>query len=764
MPQAPSAALADIFAFEGTRAIGEPTKYVIQFTHPQDDLSRSEYLNRPAAFVIQPPSRDSWSKPEPARRIQGVVTHFALMSSNRDQSTYQVVLESRLALLRSNPRCRFFLDSSIPEIIRQILRENGFDQLLADFEIMLYREYRKFDFIMQWGEDDLTFITRLCRRSGIWFVCETGEHCERVRFGDDFTHYRREPNLTVAYRHPGGMETSGAESVGALEMHSATIPRRQSVRTYNPERRTPEPLDGSKDIHDDTTTYGETYVWGTPHLNEDEANGEARLRHEAALAAQIEYRGTGDMLDLTPASVLRFANRELPDAKHGLLAVRVMCRASRKKAYHIEFSAIPSDRLYRLPLMEETWPRIEGVITGAIASPGGYKDPYLDDQGRYIVHLHVDRDERTPGLQSCPMRLAKPFAGAGQSGFHFGLVEGTVVTVGFLWGNPDLPYISQVLHTADATDPVVSGYPWGTRNTIRTRTNNTLEMDDRDGREHIKVATEHGKTQLNLGYTVDRNNKGRGEGFELRTDQKGHVRAGGGMLVSADAQPVARGHQTDMAPATDQFRLTQAQAQELTDVARAAHAEMADVKAENQWLKDELAGLKQAVIALSAPNGIGLATPDRVLVSAGKDVSVATSSRFNVNAMANVVIAAGEVLSLFAHRLGIKLFAARGKVQIQAQSDEISIASEKDTIITSTKGRVVIEAKEELLFKCGGSYFRMTGNGIEDATPGDRKWRAAAYDRSGPASMPADLPVLPVPAETECALRASRAGMPFARM
>jgi type VI secretion system secreted protein VgrG len=549
-----------------------------------------------------------------------------------------------------------------------------------------------------------------------------------------------------------------------MEMRATTVPKRHTVRTYHTERRPAEPLEASKDIHEDRTVYGETYVWGTPYLTEDEAKAEALLRHEAALAAQVEYHGTCDMLDLTPGSVLKLSNRELPDAKYGLLAVRVTCRASRKKSYHVEFDAIPSDRFYRLPLLEETWPRIEGVITGTIASTGGWRAPYLDGQGRYLVHIHSDRDERTPGLQSCPMRLAKPFAGAGQTGFHFGLAEGTVVTVGFLWGSPDLPFISQVLHTAQHTDPIIAGYPWGTRNTIRTRSNNTFELDDREGKEHIKVATEHGKTQLNLGYTVDRNNKDRGEGFELRTDLKGHVRAGGGMLVSTDAQPVARGHQTDMESATEQFSLTQAQAQKLADVARAAQAEIGDLKAENQWLKDELAALKQAVIALSSPNGIGMATPDRVLVSAGKDVSVATSSRFNVSAVRNVAIAAGEVLSLFAHRLGIRLFAARGKVQIQAQSDEVSIASEKDTTITSSKGRVVIEAKKELLFKCGGSYFRMTSTGIEDATPGDRKWRAAAFDRSGPASMPADLPVLPVPAETECTLRASRAGVPFARM
>jgi type VI secretion system secreted protein VgrG len=93
MPQASSAELADIFAFEGERAIGEPTRYQIRFTHPQPDLSRTDYLNKPAAFVIQPPFNPLAAlKPEPARRVQGVITGFSQRGSSRDETTYEVVL------------------------------------------------------------------------------------------------------------------------------------------------------------------------------------------------------------------------------------------------------------------------------------------------------------------------------------------------------------------------------------------------------------------------------------------------------------------------------------------------------------------------------------------------------------------------------------------------------------------------------------------------------------------------------------------------
>ncbi|MEW6345440.1 MAG: type VI secretion system tip protein VgrG, partial [Pseudomonadota bacterium] len=67
----PGAALADIYSFKGTSGMGVPTKYTIEFTHPQRDLPRSGYLNRMATFVIQPPAATRWSKPEAARRVYG---------------------------------------------------------------------------------------------------------------------------------------------------------------------------------------------------------------------------------------------------------------------------------------------------------------------------------------------------------------------------------------------------------------------------------------------------------------------------------------------------------------------------------------------------------------------------------------------------------------------------------------------------------------------------------------------------------------------
>lgn len=80
------------------------------------------------------------------------------------------------------------------------------------------------------------------------------------------------------------------------------------------------------------------------------------------------------------------------------------------------------------------------------------------------------------------------------------------------------------------------------RNVLRTPANNKIRLDDERGKEHIKVSTEYGgKSQLNLGHLVDSEKQQRGEGFELRTDSWGAIRAQKGILSVLTARRRRRG-------------------------------------------------------------------------------------------------------------------------------------------------------------------------------------------------------------------------------
>ncbi|HCA9735142.1 TPA: type VI secretion system Vgr family protein, partial [Klebsiella pneumoniae] len=134
------------------------------------------------------------------------------------------------------------------------------------------------------------------------------------------------------------------------------------------------------------------------------------------------------------------------------------------------------------------------------------------------------------------LRMAKPYAGE-TLGWHTPLIDGTEVAIAFSNGDIDLPYIASALHDSEHPDHVNRDNH--TRNVLRTPANNKLRMEDRRGEEHIKLATEYGRTQLNSGHLVDSQGQHRGQGAELRTDEWGTIRAGKGLFVSADAQAKA---------------------------------------------------------------------------------------------------------------------------------------------------------------------------------------------------------------------------------
>ncbi|WP_200818296.1 type VI secretion system Vgr family protein, partial [Caballeronia glebae] len=345
----------------------------------------------------------------------------------------------------------------------------------------------------------------------------------------------------------------------------------------------------------DPTTYGKPYFYGTAHLDQAEGQRKAQLYHEEAICWQVVFEGQSNVQELRCGRVFH-TDTALPDAEDGLVAIEVTHRGARDKAYSNTFKAIPANRRFRLKIDESKWPKIAGTLSGRVTSPDKYKYAYLTAAGCYTIRFDVDFEDWPKGGESVPLRLAKPFAGALQTGFHFPAVDNTEVVVGFRDGDPDKPELLGFHHNSQAVDHITNDRRWLSRNVIRTQSNNKLRMEDWAGEEGIKLSTEHsGKSQLNLGHLVDSDLKQRGAGYELRSDGHGALRAGAGMLVSTDKQERAEGKQLDVTAAMNQLQIVNAQADGLAQAAAVAKAEIADLKAENQWLKNSVNELREAV-------------------------------------------------------------------------------------------------------------------------------------------------------------------------
>jgi len=725
VPGAATAAALSVVSFEAVERLGEPYEVTVQLTHPLE-LDRTGYLGRDAVFVIDPPDGS-----EP-RRFAGCITRFTKTGQTHDFHAYEMVVEPHVARLRLTHASRIYQHKTVPQIIEAILRRHGMTG--HHFAFKTRRQYPQHKFRFQYQMSDWDYIRLLMQQEGLYCYFGPGKFGhDLLTFCDDIDHYLYLPQRLVPYRETAGLE-SGIETVFAIRTVAKTVAASFLAAERNPEQAYERFRAETNIARKDRTTYGQSYVYGTHHPDQDGARWEAQLRHEAAIAAQVVYEGESNVLELRPARILRM-DLALPDAPNGQVITEVTHSGARDQAYRNRYKAIPADRRFRLPLDEANWPRIAGTLSARVSSPSRYKYAYLTQDGHYTVRFDLDFDEWPAGGESVPLRLAKPFAGGLQTGFHFPLLDGTEVAIAFTDGNPNKPYIAHAHHNSYQTDHITSHDRWISRNVIRTQANNKLRMEDWEGQEGIKLSTDYGgKTQLNLGYLVDSKKQKRGDGFELRTSGHGAMRGGKGMLISAEDQPNASGQQLDMQDAEATLRQAVDLLRSLNDSANAARAWLAEINQQRALVEQCLVGLKKPAVLATAPDGVGIASGKDMQLAARQQMFVTAGGGLDIGVFKRFTAAAGEAISLFAAKLGIRIFAAKGKVEVQAQGDGLELLALKNIVISSSSGETLITASKAVTLGDGsGAYIKIANGTIELASPSGKIDVKGNLNVEGPA-------------------------------
>ncbi|MEM5325047.1 type VI secretion system tip protein VgrG [Paraburkholderia sp. JHI2823] len=731
VPGADSAAQLSVVSFDASEKMGEPNIVRIVVTHP-GQLERADYLSRDAVFRIVP----DYGAP---KMFSGYIERFSIVQTTKDFRKYEIVLKSHVGRLGAVTNTQIYQHQTTPEIMASILRRHDLRE--HQFVFRLRKQYPKHLFRFQYRIDDLAYLQMLMQKSGIYFYIVETEHGAQVVFCDDIDHYLYDPRLIVPYREAAGLEAGGIEAVTYVRTHMQTVPKSVMVADYNPDSAWERFRDEANVAPDDPTTYGRPYIYGTNHLDQKGAKWEAQLRHEAAIARQVVHEGESNVLGLQCARVLE-TDVVLPEAPKGQVIIEITHSGARDKAYSNSYKAIPADRRFRLELRPETWPRIAGTLSARICSPDKYTYGYLNSVGYYVVRFDVDFADWPKGGESVPLRLAKPFAGKLQTGMHFVALDNDEATITFRDGDPDKPEISGFHHHSQARDLVTNDRRWLSRNVIRTQKNNKLRMEDWEGQEGIKLSTEHsGKSQLNLGYLVNQKLEYRGEGFELRTSGYGAIRSGKGLLVTTYDQPRASGKQLDMDNALQHLDDAYRRMEGLAQAAKLAQVEAADLKAIVEVQQKQIRDLQEAVMLLSASSSIALVTPDSIHQSAGANLMLTAGDSADFGVLRRFRVFAGEMISLFAHHMGMKFVANRGKIQMEAQNDELELTSQQNMTITSSQGHVVMQAGKSLtLSEGGGAYIKLENGHVTIGSPAQVAIRMANFKWDGPDSIKGKLP------------------------
>lgn len=762
----------DVLAFEGDEALSQPFRYRIEFTSADHAISKEMMLMKAASLTLQAPVAQGFgiNVQQPVRVIQGVVTGFERLSTSRDETHYALTLQLRLALLNRSHQNAIYQDQSVPQIVEKILRErHGLRG--QDFLFSLTKTYPRREQVMQYGEDDLRFITRLLGEVGIWFrfSADTRLHIDVAEFCDSQQGY--EKGLTLPSVPPSGQQSAGVDAVWEMACRHRVVEQQVSTRDYNYREATAD-MNAQVDVtRGETTTFGEAYHWGDNYLTAGNVHDRhpapesgafyARLRHERYLNGQTRMQAITSCPTLCPGQVLKVTGGEevAGEFAHGVLVTAMHSHARRDADFAVEFAGIPDSPDVGYRPEPGARPVMAGTLPARVTSTRE-NDTYghIDKHGRYRVNMLFDRARWETGFESLWVRQSRPYAGD-TYGLHLPLLAGTEVAIGFEDGNPDRPYIAGVLHDSAHGDHVTIRND--KRNVLRTPANNKIRLDDERGKEHIKVSTEYGgKSQLNLGHLVDAEKQQRGDGFELRTDSWGAIRAQKGIFISADGQAKARGQVLAMEPAVSLLKGAVNQVTEWGSITQTHHNVIPDTGPLSA-LTTGTSDLKQPTLLMSAPQGIAAVTPETTLLHSGNGLYLQSLGEVNITTAQRCSLNASQAISLLAQQEGMRLVSAKGPLEVESHGEILSLTALKDITVQSTQGHLQLTAKNGITLGCGGAYIRLTPQGeVQIHGPGVISLKGQ-HDLQGPVSEAFPLPELPASVCKECLKKAQALAQGF---
>lgn len=451
----------------GREAISELFSFDVDVVcDPGHELPAEAHLGAEITVVFEIDGAD-------VRRVHGVVG--AIRDHLDDIATYSlrvVPRASRLALVETQ---EIYLDKSIPDIVRAKLERH--ELLRGGFDFRLLGSYPAREFVAQYQESDLAFVSRLCEHVGISFFFEHHGGSDKMVFTDHPGGFPPAEGAEEAHYRPRGEKID----LFALDVTTGVAPTSYIVQDYN--YRTPL-VDLSACFDVEQGSGGGVVEYGNHLKTPDEAERIARIRGEERACRLEVYEGKSSIPALHAGGKSTVVDHPRLPGPLPLLLVEVEHEAhvpvfseesSRGASYVNTFRAISASVPWR-PARKTPRPRIAGVMTGII-QPGPDGEiggvAQIDESGRYLVQIHFDT--APPGQQKAShrVRMAQPFAGPSY-GMHMPLRRGTEVLLAFTNGDPDRPVIVGALYNAASPSPVVSAN--ATKNQIKASSGAIFEF------------------------------------------------------------------------------------------------------------------------------------------------------------------------------------------------------------------------------------------------------------------------------------------------
>jgi type VI secretion system secreted protein VgrG len=754
-----------VLSFTGREALNTPFEFELELVSEKALINLESLLHKLAFLQLSPSGTG----------IHGLIYSIAQGEAGKRLTRYKISLRPQLSYLAHRFNQRIFQQMTVQQIISQVLEEHGI--LASDYHFQLSAVYPERIYCTQYDESDLHFVQRLCEEEGIHYHFQHTSSGHKLTFGDDQTVF---PKLApVAYQQDSGL-VADKPVVKRFGLRLATRTSRTTRRDYDFVK---PKIELESDAKSSAQPDLEDYDYPGRFVDRERGKHLANRNLERHRSDYRLAEGNSDQPILVSGHFLALTDHANPTWNDLWLLTEIFHEGKQPQVleesvtsdttdnkddfhqgYRNRFNAIPWDVPYRPPL-DHPKPKVLGSQSAVVTGPEG-EEIFCDQYGRVKVQFFWDREGQHDDKTTCWMRVASSWAAETFGSINIPRV-GMEVLITFLEGDPDQPLITGCLYHGVNLPPYKLP-DFKTLATVKSKEYkgsraNELRIDDTTSEISIALRSDHGASAINLGYLTHPRPSGgqpRGEGFELRTDRHGAVRAGAGLLITTEPRPNESKHHKDLpetaerlATASDQQDGFATQAKELQaqeagdqdDVAKALHAQHQGVLGSGpaNLTANEFPEFTEPHLVLASPAGIALTTPRSSHIATGEHLALSSTGHTSFSIGKRLLASASRGMRLFVQSMGWRLVAASGDIDVKALKDSINLLAKLN--ITANADRITITAKTELVIQGGGSATTYNAGGITHATSGPYTAHAANFAYTGAKSLAGVFPEPPKP-------------------
>lgn len=488
-----------VAGFSGIEGISRLFEFRIDLCSDEPDIAFADVVGKPCVLEVGTRSGGS-------RFINGIVRRFERTGEGSSLTYYSAEVVPVHWLLTLRHKSRIFQenncsDMTVPGIIRKVLEDAGIPS--DNFRFALQGSYDTREYVVQYRESEMNFISRLMEDEGIFYYFEHEVDKHVMVFGDSPVAHTENPNdAEFAYREKTGLISDAEqEYVYALRdsqgIHIGAI----TLDDYNFEQ--PQ-VDLKAQAAGDQYTSLEYSDY--PGFYKEKSVGD---RYAAVRLEEFQCQKRVQQMQATVRGLLtgyKFTLIEHPNAtlNQEYLVTELRHQAFQPQSgqeeagagrgieYSCEIRSIPADVPYR-PRRVTPKPRIHGTQTAVVVGPSG-EEIYTDEYGRVKLQYFWDREGEYNENSSRWTRVSQGSAG-GQYGIMFLPRVGQEVIVEYLEGDPDRPIVTGRVYNNDLMPPY-SLPDEKTKSCIKTHSSqggggtNEIRFEDKKDNEQLLIQAE----------------------------------------------------------------------------------------------------------------------------------------------------------------------------------------------------------------------------------------------------------------------------------